>query len=409
MFLAFSLFFITLLLIFLKPKYMGYSAVFMAVMAFLLKAVNIGDIIEVIDIVWDATLTFIGIIILSLILEEIGFFNWAAVKIAKFSKGSGFFMFVNSLLLGSFIAALFSSDSAVLILTPILLSKMRMLKLNYKTLLAFVLAGSFVSNSAAFIFVFSNLPNIITAGYFHIGFVEYLKNMILPSFVSILISIAVLWIFFKDDIPKKIDPNLLPDAKSEIKSKKLFIFSWFFLIILFLGYIIGDFYHIPVSFFALGGALVFLFISALMKAVCVKDILKNAPWQILWFSLGLYVVVFGLKDAGLTNYLHFLVEDSNPLEVGFLSAFLSAILNNLPAVMIMDISLKGVENHALIYANIIGVNIGPKLTPFGSLSTLLWLSVLEKQKIKITFFEYMKFGVSITPIVLLFALLTLYS
>ncbi len=408
MFLAISLFLITLLLIFIKPKYMGYITVFMAFIAFSLNIVDIDNIIEVIKIVWDATFTFIGIIILSLVLEKIGFFDWIAIKIAKFSRGNGFFMFVNSLLLGSVISAFFANDSAALILTPILLSKMKILKFDSKTILAFLLAGGFISDSASLPFVFSNLTNIITADYFHIGFIEYFKNMILPFIVSVLISICVLWLLFKKDIPKIIDINLLPEAKSVIKSQKLFLFSWFFLIILFLGYLIGDFYEIPVSFFALGGALLFLLIATLMKEVSFSKTIKEAPWQIVWFSIGLYIVVFGLKNAGLTNYLHHILKNGNIFSVGFISAILSAFLNNLPSVMIMDIALKGVENHHLIYANIIGSNIGPKLTPFGSLSTLLWLHILEKKGIKITFLQYMKFAIIITPIVLFFVLLSLY-
>lgn len=140
------LLFIILFLIFLRPEYMGYTAVFMAFVAYFLKVVNFRDIIEVFNIVWDASLTFIGIIILSLILDKIGFFEWWAIKIAKLSRGNGILMFVYSMLLGGIISALFSSDSAVLILTPVLISKMKMLNLNKKTLFAFVMAGGFMAN-----------------------------------------------------------------------------------------------------------------------------------------------------------------------------------------------------------------------------------------------------------------------
>jgi len=403
MFLSLLIFIITLVLILIKPRYMGYIAVFMAIVAMLLHIVTIRDVFEVVSIVWDATLTFIGIIIFSLILDEIGFFNWAAIKIAKLSRGSGRWMFVNSMLLGSFISAFFANDSAALILTPILLSKMKILRLNVKTLLAFMFAGGFIADSASLPFVFSNLTNIITADFFHIGFVEYFKNMFLPFIASVIISIITLFLFFKKDIPEKIDISLLSE-QNVIKNKKLFIFSWVFLGVLFLGYIIGDFYHIPVSFFALGGAAVLLLISLFFKAVRI-EIIKEAPWQVLWFSIGLYVVVFGLKNAGLTNDLHLLIKHLNVLETGFLSGILSSVLNNLPAVMLMDIALKGIENHSLIYANIIGVNIGSKLTPIGSLSTLIWLHIMKKGGIEITYWKYIKYAFIITPIVLFLVLM----
>ncbi len=399
--LALILLFITLLLIFIKPQYMGYSAVLMAAIAIVLKVVSFKDVIEVIDIVWDATLTFIGIIILSLILDEIGFFDWAAIKIAKFSKGNGILMFVYSMLLGAVVSALFSSDSAVMILTPVLISKMRMLNLSKKTLFAFVLAGGFMANTGSFLFVFSNLPNIITADFFHIGFIEYFKNMVLPSIVAVFVSILVLFFYFKNSIPKQIDLDLLPKCDEVIKDKKLFYFSWFFLTLLFAGFVVGDFYHIPVSIFALGGAILFLIIAS-FRNVSFK-IVFDAPWQILFLSIGLYVVVFGLKDAGIMKYLKEIIQNSNALEVGFLSAGLSGILNNLPTVMIMDLALKGAKE-GLIFVNIIGTNIGPKLTPIGALATLLWFDVLRKKGIEITFWQYIKFGMIVTPIVLFFTL-----
>ena len=145
-----------------------------------------------------------------------------------------------------------------------------------------------------------------------------------------------------------------------------------------------------------------------------KEIVKNAPWQVVWFSIGLYIVVYGLKNAGLTDYLAVVLKDLATrgdtiaiVGTGFISAFLSAIMNNMPTIMIMDIALQDVGNDALAYANIIGCNLGPKMTPFGSLATLLWLHVLAQKGVKIGFWQYSKFGLLVTPPVLLVVLLSL--
>ena len=192
----------------------------------------------------------------------------------------------------------------------------------------------------------------------------------------------------------------------------LFYFSWLFLGILLSAYFIGDAYDLPISIFALGGAIIFLIIATIFKAVKPKHIIKEAPWQVVWFSIGLYIVVYGLKNAGLTDYLTIILKDlalrGDTIAIigtGFISAFLSAIMNNMPTVMIMDIALHDIPNQALAYANIIGCNLGPKMTPFGSLATLLWLHVLAKKGVKIGFWEYSKFGIIITPPVLLLVLL----
>ncbi|MCT7626513.1 arsenic transporter [Aliarcobacter butzleri] len=408
------IFLVTLFLIITQPKglQIGTTAILGAIVALILGVVSINDVLDVTNIVWDATLAFIGIIILSLVLDEIGFFEWCALKMAKFSKGSGIRMFIYSILLGSFVSALFANDGAALILTPILLAKMRVLQLSTKTIIAFLLAGGFISDSASLPFVFSNLTNIVTANYFNIGFVDYFLNMIIPFIVSVVASIVFLWLILRKDIPKKVDVRLLKEPKSVIKNMNLFYFSWFFLAFLLSAYALGDIYKLPISFFALGGALVLLIIASLTKSVNAKNIIKEAPWQIVWFSIGLYIVVYGLKNAGLTEYLttilNYLVLQGDTIAIistGFISAILSAVMNNLPTIMIMDIALKDIPNEALAYANIIGCNLGPKMTPFGSLATLLWLHVLAKKGIKISFWEYSKFGLIITPPVLLLVLL----
>ena len=238
--------------------------------------------------------------------------------------------------------------------------------------------------------------------------------MVIPFIVSVTVSIIFLWLILRKDIPKDIDISLLKEPKSVIKNMNLFYFSWIFLGVLLAGYFVGDAYNLPISIFALGGATVFLIIATLSKAVKPKNIIKTAPWQVVWFSIGLYIVVYGLKNAGLTDYLTIVLKDLSlrgdtiaVLGTGFIAAFLSAIMNNMPTIMIMDIALHDIGNQAMIYANIVGCNLGPKMTPFGSLATLLWLHVLSQKGVKIGFWQYSKFGLIVTPPVLFIVLLTL--
>jgi len=416
MILAVTIFVVTLIFIIWQPKglQIGTTAIIGALVAVAFGVVSLSDVWIVTDIVWDATLAFIGIIILSMVLDEIGFFEWSAIWMAKLSGGSGHLMFVYALLLGSFVSALFANDGAALILTPILLAKMRILKLNAKSILAFLLAGGFISDSASLPFVFSNLTNIVTANYFNIGFGAYLANMWIPYLVSVAVSILFLWLLLRKDIPRRVDIALLQDPDSVLSSRTLFYFSWFFLAILIAGYFVGDAYNLPISLFALGGGLLFLAIATAMKVVDAKTIILGAPWQVVWFSIGLYIVVYGLKNAGLTEYLTTILKELSTqgdllavVGTGFIAAFLSAIMNNMPTIMIMDIALSDIPNQALVYANIIGCNLGPKMTPFGSLATLLWLHVLAQKGVKIGFWEYSKFGMIVTPPILLVVLLSL--
>lgn len=414
--LAIGVFLATLVLVIWQPRGLkiGSAAVGGAVVALLLGVVTFHDVITVTSIVWDATLAFIGIILLSMVLDEIGFFEWAALKMARLSRGNGNVMFVYMMILGALVAAFFANDGAALILTPIILAKMKYLKMNPVAMFAFLMAGGFIGDSASNPLVISNLTNIVTAGYFNIGFWEYARTMFLPNLLSIIASIVVLWLFFRKDIPTQIDVENLASPESAIKNNTMFRLSWWFLGLLMAGYFIGDAYQLPISVFALGGALIFLAIATYFKATKPIMTIKAAPWQVVWFSIGLYVVVYGLKNGGLTTYLAGIITEFQSMGnvyavigTGFLSAILSSVMNNMPTIMIMDIAIAESGNNALAYANIIGCNLGPKMTPIGSLATLLWLHVLAQKGVKIGWGEYMKVGLIVTPPVLLAALVGL--
>jgi len=398
----------------------GWSAVIGALLALIFNVIVLKDVIKVFDIVWDATFTFVAIIIISIILDEIGFFEWAALHIAKLAGGSGRKMFVYVILLGALVSALFANDGAALIITPIIYEKMKALKFERKNMLPFIMAGGFIADAASIPFKISNLVNIVSADYFNLGFFTYFIDMYLPDIFSIVISVIVLFLYFRKDIPKSYDVNLLKNPREAIKDRSMFKFSFLILALLLGGYFLSEFLNLPVSAFAITFALLFVILGFKSPAVNLKTVFKNAPWNIVVFSLGMYLVVFGLKNAGLTfllgksiAYIAGFGGFAITLYTGYLAAFISSIMNNMPTVMINSLAihsanLKSVMLKPSVYANVIGCDLGPKLTPIGSLATLLWLNVLERKGIKITWGYYMKVGFIITLPVLFVTLLGLY-
>jgi len=459
---ALLIFLATLILVIWQPRGLGigWSATAGAGVALLAGVIHVTDIPVVWHIVWNATGTFVAVIIISLLLDKAGFFEWAALHVARWGRGSGKRLFVLLVLLGASVAAVFANDGAALILTPIVIAMLRALRFTAKATLAFVMAAGFIADTASLPLVVSNLVNIVSADYFDIGFGRYAAVMVPVNLVSVAATLGMLMWFFRKDIPANYDAGQLRTPQEAIRDRATFVTGWWVLGLLLAGFFWLERLGVPISAVAAAGAALLLAVAAQepkgprktvasgsnggreaelyrrtasiadrqcnaqqvirgSHEISTREVLRKAPWQVVIFSLGMYLVVYGLRNAGMTSYLTAVLNEcarygvwGAALGTGVITAILSSLMNNMPTVLIGALSIdattsQGVVRDAMIYANIIGSDLGPKITPIGSLATLLWLHVLESKDIRISWGYYFRAGIVLTMPVLLLTLAAL--
>ncbi|OMH25329.1 arsenical efflux pump membrane protein ArsB [Tersicoccus phoenicis] len=479
MLLAVVIFVLTLTLVIWQPRGLGigWSALGGAALALVTGVVQLGDVPDVWVIVWNATLTFVAVIIISLVLDEAGTFEWAALHVARWGRGNGRMLFNLIVVLGAAIAAVFANDGAALILTPIVYQMLLALRFDPKAAFAFVMATGFVADTTSLPLVVSNLVNIVSADFFGIGFARYALVMIPVSLASLAASLLVLRLFFRKSIPSRYDVADLARPSDVVHDHVTFRAGWVVLGLLLVGYFVADPLGAPIAAVAGLGAIaivltaarkpawVFARLEARLPAVetvgavpAVHDptrsgvvhddihdhalgtavldggptppsssggripiapVLRSAPWQVVLFSLGMYLVVYGLRNQGLTDSLGEVFAwfgEQGPVAAaggtGFLVAGMSSVMNNMPTVLVAALGIDaagatGLTHELMVYANVIGADLGPKITPIGSLATLLWLHVLDRKGMHIGWGAYFKIGIVLTIPVLAVTLLAL--
>ncbi|MFT2095141.1 arsenic transporter [Acidiphilium multivorum] len=420
--LALAIFVATLVFVIWQPRGLGigWSAMAGAIVDLALGVIHWRDIPVVWHIVWNATFTFVALIVISLLLDEAGFFRWAALHVARWGRGRGRLLLPLIVLLGFAIAALFANDGAALLLTPIVMAILASLEFPPEAALAFIVATGFVADTTSLPLVISNLVNIVSANYFHIGFTRYAAVMVPVDLVSLAATLAVLGLVFRRAANRRYPVAALEAPATAVHDHLVFRAAWPVLILLLAAYFITAPLGVPVSVVTIAGAAVLLALARRGRTIDIRRVLRGAPWQIVIFSLGMYLVVYGLRNAGLTDYIADALRVfaahgvwAASLGTGILAALLSSIMNNMPSVLVGALAIGHVAptsaavHDAMVYANVIGCDLGPKFTPIGSLATLLWLHVLAGKGTRITWMQYMRVGLLITPPVLIATLAAL--
>jgi arsenical pump membrane protein len=410
---------------------LGYAAAIGAVASLVLGTVSLGQAAESFLNIWDAALAFIGIMALSVVLDAIGFFKWAALRVVKLAGGSGLKLYFYVTLLTAAVSILFANDSAILILIPIVLEIVSCLNIDTKGKLAYLFSAGLIADTAAMPLITSNPINILSADYFGYSFIDHLIFMGPVAIATITSSLFIVYLFFRKGIPAAYNPEAA-DALNHGKpviSKGVLRVCFGTLVAVDVGYVLTSLWRVPVSLVICSGA---VFLAAaywvtLKHHVAVngekkglKGLAREINWDILLFMLCIFIVVQGLAAAGITTLLASALETTSrlPSVLGVFGPSMvvtvgASFMNNWPMTIlgllsIQNIGATGTQLTSLVFSNVIGNNLGPHFFPLGSLAILMWIETMRRRGVSISLKQYLKIGAVVSIVEVLVASLVLW-
>lgn len=368
---------------------------------------NLRELPDLLSETMDVLLFLTGMMILTVIVESAGVFEAIAERCAAAAKGSGRRLFVLVFLLGAVITAFLSLDVTVIVLTPIVYAITLRRRIDP---LPFMFGCTFVANTGSLVFPMSNLTNLLVVNQLEMDFRRFVSDMWLPNLVAVATNLAVFLILFRKQIPVRYEAGIKADL---LAPDWWFRAAWIVLAATLAGLILAGLMQWPLSLVAMIGALGLLALGGVTGRISLTFVSYRVTWPVLAFVVGMLDVVRGLERQWLDAVeLHLPATATGALLASVVtSAFGSNVVNNVPMTLlaIPAIERAGQDTRDVLgYGTLIGSNIGPTMTTYGSLATMLWLSLVRRRGVDISTREYLRVGILTAPVVLVTATLALW-
>jgi arsenical pump membrane protein len=357
---------------------------------------------------WNLYGFFLGLMTISALADQAGIFEMLAIKAGRWAGGRALRLYLAIFALGALITAFLSNDASALILTPIVYALVTRLRLP---VMPFMFACTFIANTASFVVPVSNPINILILDTFGEGLSTFLQYLLLPSLLGILFNIRVFVLLFRHDLNLSYNPDELPQAENV--DPRLLRYTGLVLLILGASYVIASSLEIPLAFVALSGALLLLSGSLVSGQLNLTRLRKEISWSLFIFITGMFLIVRGVENVGLSaTFGNFLLQFSKSSQLsGILAvaggtALGSNLINNLPMALIIVSTLNHTQtlpvlHQMLVFAAILGADLGPNLTIVGSLAAMLWILLLRRKGLEVSTVEYFKLGMILVPIMII--------
>ena len=341
-------------------------------------------------------LLFISMTILSIFLDEVGFFKYLANKALALAGQSQTKMFAILYWTVSVLTVFTSNDIIVLTFTPFSCYFAKNAHIDPKP---YLIAEFIAANTMSMMFIIGNPTNIYIATSYNVGFIDYFLVMALPTLASALVSFGVLWLVFRKSLqtPVQAEPE-----EAKIEDKPMLIIGLTVLIVTTVFLVVGPYIHIDmwlVSVSAVGVLFVAILILSIKRKRRPTELgktLKRAPWQLIPFVLSMFVLILALTENGVTESIgRALGSGSTIWKYGALSFLSANLINNIPmSVLFCPIvgTLPQGELMRGVYATVVGSNLGAFLTPIGALAGIMWMSLLKRHDVKMNYLDFIKYG-----------------
>lgn len=357
---------------------------------------------------------FISMTILSIYLDELGFFSYLANVTLKHAKTSQFKLFLYLYLIVSVLTVFTSNDVIILSFTPFICYFAKNAKVNPVPYLA---AEFVAANTWSMALIIGNPTNIYLATAYGVNFLEYVKVMALPTLGAGITAFLMLFLMFRKQLKTPINGE--PEA-AVIKDKINLIIGLVLLGVCTVMLAVGSYVGVEMWIVALSAAVclfVAIGISSLarkQKPIELVKCLKRAPWQLIPFVLSMFVLIIGLAQNGVTEGLAKVLGEGEAtvFKYGYSSFLVANVINNIPMSVLFSSIIESVSAEfamPAVYAAIIGSNVGAFLTPIGALAGIMWSSILKEHGLKFGYTSFLKIGVSVAIPAISAALVILWA
>ncbi|GAB2670257.1 arsenic transporter [Paenibacillus thermoaerophilus] len=400
-----------------------------AAIVLLSGSVSLSDLGAITETISGAAVTIMATIVMAIVLESFGFFIWAAELLTRKAKGSGIRLFWLTNLFCFLMTLFVNNDGSILITTPILLMLLRNMGLKPHQKIPYLLSGALIATASSAPIGVSNIVNLIALKIVHMDLYMHTAMMFVPASLGLLFLAFLLYLIFYRALPKKL-PSLahwsltpgghpLKDGAPAERRTKFMVNILIFVFLVRVSLFVASYIGFPISLTAVIGSVVLLAWRWYSLKISPADMLRKTPWYILIFAFGMYVIIYGLNNIGLTDWLIRMLQPAvsgsllnASVWMGILLSVLSNLFNNHPALMVgtltlMSMGLDPLTLKIAYLASVIGSDIGSLLLPIGTLATLMWMHLVKKGGVKISWGQYLKVTVVVIPVTVLFTLVLL--